>query len=256
MEKVIEIRKEMKVLKIDEIRVDEKIYPRDGTNWLTIYKYTEAMKTGAQFPPITVASNKKHYILVDGRHRLEAYKKIGQKHVQTDVLKGLSEKEIFIEAVKRNMIHGLPLSAAETTRVILKLQNLRMTPIQISEIVGITVDKIEPFVIKRVTQIPTGETVILKAPLRHLSYEGVSNRKISYDQEDFGGMSQYSLLREINTIIENKWLNLRNDKVAEEVVRLYKLLKQIVFKIKLGKHYEHPGRPVVKKPGRPKSKKS
>lgn len=60
---------------IDQICWDPKIYPRQKWNTSTIERYADAIEAGAQFPPITLERDTNR--LLDGKHRLEAHKRIG-----------------------------------------------------------------------------------------------------------------------------------------------------------------------------------
>lgn len=67
----------MDKMKLEEIEVDEDIYPRVQRSPSAVVSYVEALKAGAVFPPITVQriidDKETKTISLDGSHRLEAY---------------------------------------------------------------------------------------------------------------------------------------------------------------------------------------
>jgi hypothetical protein len=72
-----------KVIKVrlDEINLDEDIYPRRTFSHKTVEHYVEALKGGAVFPPIVVqkvrdndGNGKEKLICIDGWHRVTAYR--------------------------------------------------------------------------------------------------------------------------------------------------------------------------------------
>lgn len=67
-----------------------------------------------KWPPVLVWADQPNVIL-DGAHRLAAAKRLGYSTVLVTVFRG-SADEAFIEAVRRNVGHGLPLSVADRTR--------------------------------------------------------------------------------------------------------------------------------------------
>jgi len=66
----------MKQIKISDIVWDPSIYPREKWNMATVERYADAMISGDVFPPMTV--EKETGVLLDGKHRVEAYKKAAE----------------------------------------------------------------------------------------------------------------------------------------------------------------------------------
>ena len=65
------------------------------------------------WPPIVVWGEE--MVVVDGCHRVEAARRLGRQHVEGLRFLG-SPEEAFIEAIRRNVGHGLPLSVADRRR--------------------------------------------------------------------------------------------------------------------------------------------
>lgn len=63
-----------------------------------------------EFPPILV--NKHTNRVIDGMHRLHAAKLKGWKWIKVEYFEG-DDEEAFIQSVKLNVLHGLPLSLSE-----------------------------------------------------------------------------------------------------------------------------------------------
>jgi hypothetical protein len=138
------------ILKIKEIIIDEKLYPRLEYDENTSKRYSLAMESGADFPPIVVAIKNKKFYLVDGLHRLNAYKINKKEVIEVDVLEGLKDKDIFIEAVKRNIIHGRPFSEEDIEEIKITLEDFNLGIEEVSKIVRIPVGKLKPFVAKEI----------------------------------------------------------------------------------------------------------
>lgn len=219
------VRQVQKTLKVEDITLINELYPRERVNWMTTYKYSEAMKSGSKFPPIVVAFLNKKYVLVDGWHRLQAMKNNGVEKVFCDVRVGMDKTDIFKEAIKLNIRHGQPFSSYDLTRSILKLKRMKVPKGEISSIINMPVEKIERFMSKRITYV-TGQAVAIKKPLRHLMEQEIS-KKIINDQDNFRGQSQISLLEELITILKNGWLDTSNKVVAEKMEELMELIGSI-----------------------------
>jgi hypothetical protein len=71
------------------------------------------MERGGQWPPILVRPE--DMAVVDGHHRLEAARRLGMGFIAGRVFSGSAE-DCFIEAVRSNTRHGLPLSLHERKR--------------------------------------------------------------------------------------------------------------------------------------------
>ncbi len=216
------------LLKISQIKKRDDLYPRNQVNWITMRRYVNALQTGANFPPITVAKVKRTYILIDGAHRIEANKMNGEKYIQAEILENLSEKEMFIESVRLNTAHGLQFSAQETARVVLKLRELKVSKNKIAELVRIPNERLKPFMAKRMIRI-VGEKGgdkgidILKSELKHLA-GGYSGK---LDQTKYIGVGQVQIINELINLVEKDLVDFDNKIVQRRLKKLYMLLGNI-----------------------------
>ena len=114
------------MLKLKNLVRDEFVYPRKQLSQKTIETYAEALQLGAEFPSILVQKVKKEVdgkeeeenIILDGVHRVEAYKKFNKENkVKDGTIKGeYWNKEVLdyeenkirlkLEAAERNIKHG------------------------------------------------------------------------------------------------------------------------------------------------------
>jgi len=103
-------------LKLDNIVKDPDIYPRTQISHQTIENYAEALKAGARFPSILVQNihedGKAKTIILDGFHRLEAYKKAGLDGIEVtywrDEILDKAEwlEKLRIVSTQCNLTHG------------------------------------------------------------------------------------------------------------------------------------------------------
>ena len=211
-----------KLIQIERAIKDEKLYPRNLVDWITVLRYKQSMQVGADFPPIIVASFKGKYIVVDGFHRLQARKDLKETHIQVEILEGLNKKGIYLESIKRNVSHGRQFSGQERARILLTLKKWKMSQQKISEIVQLPVDKIEPFLAKKIVRISeTQEIVPLKFPISHLAGSEISGVD---GQVVFAGRGQIQILDSMIVLLENGWLNMDSELVKEKVDKIKDLL--------------------------------
>ncbi len=199
-------------------------------DWLTAHQYAEAMKTGAKFPPIDVTKFNGKWIVIDGWHRVDAYKRNGEKDVLANIINLKDEKEIYLEAVKRNARHGRQFSVQERITICLRLQDLKIERATIANLVGIPIDKWERIVGGKVTSTYNGEEVVLKAPLSNLAGMTVPERTIQA-QENLSSMSQLQILDNMIIMLENSFFNFSDKNVEEKLRRIKSLLDEIKFDV-------------------------
>ena len=132
------------ILKLNDIVFEEKIYPRVKWNDGTIRSYVKDMKKGDVFPPLFVGLFKGKYYLIDGKHRLEAYKVLGEKYIQCEVKTNFTDfDDMFLAAFRSNSAHGYRLNKNDKIKVANTLSNMKYDVGDISKLTGITMKKIE-----------------------------------------------------------------------------------------------------------------
>ncbi len=199
-----------RLLKLSEIKIDPRLYPRMHSDFVTKAKYIHAMKSGAVFPPIIVAQmDDGRKLLIDGKHRIEATEGCKETHIQATIEFGLSEEDVFKEAVIANAKHGKPFTTQEIVQITVTMQSLDMSLNEISEIIRIPVDKIEAFVAKRIIRITeTGQNIAIKKPLHKVfGGLGISQEKgVTPQQMKLNGRNQIATVDMLNSLFENSWI--------------------------------------------------
>ncbi|MEM3579580.1 MAG: ParB/RepB/Spo0J family partition protein [Candidatus Bathyarchaeia archaeon] len=214
------------VLTIEDLSFNAEFYPRFKTSWLTVYQYAMAMKSGSVFPDVVVGVlNGKMYV-VDGWHRIEALKLLGEKYVRAIVKTYNSEAELFADAVRLNAAHGRQLSVQEKARIIDKLKTYNFTLEQISEIIRVPVDKIERFTVKVVT-LPNGTKIYMKSIVEQITREK-PEIAAEIKQELFNVRNIQTLLTQLKDVLESGVFPIHDEKVKALAVEVYGLLGEIL----------------------------
>ena len=220
-------RSKIKKVRIADIVFDLDLYPRVAHYWQTSYQYKEEMLSGARFPPITLALLDNKLILVDGKHRLEAVKSLKQEFIEADILEGLDRKQIYLEAIKRNIAHGQKLSPFEKRKAILKLRELKLSPSEISRLIQVPESNLQHFVGQRLISSTTGEEIIGKSGVKHLAgktFSGSKLREIEVYQLPINFRNQVDLLDRVIELFESGMIDKKNIAVLERIERLTNLL--------------------------------
>jgi len=102
---------------------------------VTVEGYLNLIRHGSILPPIEI--QKSHY-LVDGRHRLEAYKKEGFRNIRVRIL-DISVNDILIHSIKSNKIHGKRLSKEDREALVIRLRTeKKMMLTEIAKLIGLS----------------------------------------------------------------------------------------------------------------------
>jgi len=101
--------------KVSDIKIIEKLYPRTAKDTKTIQSYAENLEV---LPPIEINQNN---ILIDGAHRLSAYKQCKKEEIPCIVTQTDTEEDLYLLALQRNAVHGLQLSMDDKQKVAIKL---------------------------------------------------------------------------------------------------------------------------------------
>jgi len=221
------------LIKIKDIEVEDNLYPRENYNWQTGYDYSESMKAGAEFPPICVARVRRglrtKLILVDGRHRIEANKICKNEYISSEVLTGLNDKEIYLEAIKRNIGHGRQFSPYEKRKIIIKLTELKIDRTLIGEIIGIQLTKLDSFVGGNLkNEFTTGKNILVKAPFKKLDSSMIP-ADMENIQRGFNIGTQVEIVNQVINLFEYNLIDKKNKalmirlKVLKELFKEYKI---------------------------------
>lgn len=107
---------------IVEIVLDRDFYPRVQSNWQTVARYADALRAGEAFPPIHVVRRGQEYVVIDGWHRVLAYKRVGTARAAVIVYVGLPKKRWLLKAAELNRRNGRQMSKQDRVMVALRLQ--------------------------------------------------------------------------------------------------------------------------------------
>ena len=217
-------------LPLDAIHIEPTLYPRSMVDWRTTYNYYLALRSGAKFPLIVLTKLNGRYVLVDGVHRykaismLQKFSKVTEP-IQAEMIACKNLDEAYLEAVKRNIKHGKPLSLYEKIEIRNRLFKIRWREKDIAKLLQMPTTKLEKLVEQRVIQ-KGNELVTLKAPLKHL---GSTTDVSKESQKMFAAMSQLSLVNQVVEIVQQGWLAYDN----KELLKALKILKETLNTLEL-----------------------
>jgi hypothetical protein len=219
-------------LKLEQILIDETLYPRNQINWRAILELMDALRVGDELPAIIVGRRAGKYVVIDGRHRWEAHRRLKRDKIAAMVTR-LSEDQWFAEAVRRNTTHGRGLSYQEKIAAAMELRRRKMADSEISQIIRIPAlewdkavkerglwdrpDDIKPIVAKG------GIVSVLNAKGRAWFKEQA--RVIDEEQMALTGVSARRLAEELLIILEND-LQGNDEETLTILKKLFEMLEK------------------------------
>ena len=103
------------LLDLAVIRCDCGTQTRTAINQVTVEEYTQAMKEGAEFPPMVVFHDGSQYVLADGFHRFMAASRRGYSQFTVEIRRG-TKSDALKFALQANATHGLKRTNADKRR--------------------------------------------------------------------------------------------------------------------------------------------
>jgi len=123
-------------LPIDQIVFLPEIYPRSLVDRERVTLFAELMTYGQVFPPLRVTKNGDGYILLDGKHRLDALKAIGKTTAAIEVVRAEDKRTWKLRYAYFNREGSEPLSKKDLKRNIQSALQRGTTIKEIAQFLG------------------------------------------------------------------------------------------------------------------------
>ena len=166
-------------LKLNEAVVRGDLYPRATPDAGTVQVYVENIEA---LPPIEVNQDN---ILIDGMHRLEAFRAAGAKVVDATVTPTAGDHELLMLAVRRNASHGYQLTKSDKRAVARRVyegverSNRAAMKRELAGVMSVTVRTVANWV----EAIDAEDALVLQGKVAELQTEGKSQEQIAEELE-------------------------------------------------------------------------
>lgn len=220
----------MQTIKLSLCVEDMDLYPRNQVDSTHVGYIFEAMKSGADMPPIIVES--KGFRIIDGFHRWRAMCKMHGPDAEAEVIVKTykNKSDMFLDAVKYNASHGRNLSENERTRCLIKAEEFKISTLKIAGIMNITMAKVGKMKDTKIAMLKMNdheEKVALKRPVVHFA-----GQTITADQErvnrSLGGDTQLRLASQLCDIIEFDLVDSKNQALMSKLGHLHDMLDDLL----------------------------
>lgn len=109
-----------RIIKLIDIVIDAGTQQREKINDEVVSEYSEFVKCGDKFPPITVFFNGIDYYLADGFHRYFAHKHADIEEIEADIFEG-TKRDAKFYSLGANKSHGLRRSNQDKKKAVLEM---------------------------------------------------------------------------------------------------------------------------------------
>lgn len=110
----------VKQIKTSQIRIDGNTQSRAEINNDAVQEYAQAIKDGAEFPPVKVMFDGADYWLYDGFHRFHANNTAGNDSISAEVSEG-SLRDAILLSLGENQEHGIRRTNADKRKAVTTL---------------------------------------------------------------------------------------------------------------------------------------
>ena len=126
-------------IKIEDIVIDNSIYPRSSIDHKRVSMFEENMRDGFEFDPIHLQEHPDEpgkYRILDGAHRFKAYKGTGEKVVKAEIINLNGEDPLLYAASKAIGPRELKDDEAREIARRAYLNNPRVSSVKVGKAVG------------------------------------------------------------------------------------------------------------------------
>lgn len=215
---------EAKQFKISRLKLDYNLYPRHRIDRYHVGKMKQAILAGATMPPIIADAKSKR--VVDGFHRVEAYKAMQNTLIPVIFKKYRIEAEMFIDAMRLNAAHGRSLTPYDKASCIARADELKIDPQSIITALNMTRERYDELKKTRLAEYKL-EPVALKTSTSHLAGEKLTEEQSQYNIKA-GGLNQGFYINQVIAMLECDAVDWENERVTSGLRKLYELLEKVI----------------------------
>lgn len=226
----------MQKIKLMDIVIDPTIQVREVKPF-TVSKYAQAMKAGAQFPPLLL--EEKTNRVVCGNNRYFAYKSAFDPdyEITVEFRRFKDDAEIIRVAAKDNSTHGAQMDTWDCKRIASRLIGYGDTPEQIAEVLSIPVKKIETWsgmnviVIGNKAKGVKTEALPVKNSLSHMAGQKIKAADYEAHSRSDLGTPVKNLAAMITRHIKSGLINTEDHKTMENLTALHSALGELLKEV-------------------------
>lgn len=217
--------RKMKKVKVTSLVLDFDMYPRNNIDSKNVSDIAEALRNGAEVPP--VISDKKSKRVVDGFHRVKAHLIAFGPDAEIMVIEKSykSERELFLDAVRYNAHHGAKLDSYDKSRILLRAEELKIDIAEISEVLSVSTDKLSELRVAR-TATSSNMVIPIKRTIQHMAGKRLNKRQKEANKK-LSGMNQVFYVNQVIELLEADLLDTSDELLMKRLLHLGELINGV-----------------------------
>jgi hypothetical protein len=204
----------LKAIPLGDLVEDYRLYPRKAVDGSTVEEFREALRAGAKFPPIRACA--KSLRVIDGFHRLTAYRRELATHALCSLEDVPDDAELFRRAMTANASHGRRYSVHDYEHAVMLAKRLGLSREQISADLFLPPERVS----KLERMCPAGDS---SKPERNVPGAGGRSR---LQEKSFDTISQVTWVNSLRRCLREDLINDRSEELREGLEELSVLLSE------------------------------
>jgi len=209
----------IKQLRICDLVEDMEIYPRHAVDDAHVASLSRALESGETFPPIV--ADRKSKRIVDGWHRVRAYKRIvgPEAVIDVDLRSYANEGTLLLDAVSLNSSHGRRLDVIDQARVVVMLERAGVEQDKIAVSLHVPEAHVIKLKVRLATAthestgtIPGTKQVSLKRPVSWMAGQKLTDEQVE-THAMLPGTSFLLIARQLTKALRSKMCNFGDEKL-------------------------------------------
>lgn len=220
----------MRKRKLSELVLDFDLYPRATVDSYHANDMQKAVEAGVKLPPIIICRKSKR--IADGFHRHRVYSRLfGADHeVEVEERDYANDADLFLDAIRFNVSHGLRMDTHDKTHCILKAKDLRIATTALASVLHMDPKRIGELKIARTATADSLRGAIpIKRTIQHMAGRQLSEPQVQANKV-LSGMNQSFYVNQVITLIESDLLDVADEKMMERLRHLGELIDGIAAK--------------------------
>lgn len=220
------MKNKITILRANQLVEDPNLYPRAHVDDVHVGHLEDAIRAGAEMPPLKVEHGTLR--IVDGWHRRRALQKVQGEDAKVACIlcDYASDKELFLEAGRLNAAHGQKMSRQDRAHFAERAMQMEIDPEQIATALSMSVDALKPLTTAYFAHTPESKPVLIKNSVRHMAGQQITEEQAAVIPK-LGGNQQSFYANQLIHLIDSGLLDKENPKLMERLKLLSEKLNAL-----------------------------
>lgn len=211
------------LIPLERVVIDESLYPRYREDRQVIASYAEAMRAGADFPPVKLDQNNR---LIDGLHRFRAAELNQQSKIRFERERVKDDVDFFRRAMVANSHHGRRYTQIDYAHMVIRGREMGMKDDDIARMLFVTPGYLEEATRDWFAMNTRGtQQVPIKHSIKHMRGRRLNEGQLEANRK-LSGWNQSFHVSQLLLLLNNDLIDTENEKLVASLAVLQEALGQ------------------------------